>query len=166
MPESDNEKNSEIFSGISEFVTVFEEDLSNARRELLLFSGLLPRIIYGKDTTVRALTKTLSNQRELKINILVTSTSELLEPSHPYKGLCQKLPSRIEIRKLRDPIFSPGEDFALFDRSRLIEFTDSDSSSGIHRTQKSRQSINFNEIFVELWTQRSEPIADLRSLYL
>lgn len=137
-----------------------------ARRQISIISNDLMRDIYHNEDLYQALLSFLRDNRNARIRILVADSQNLIQESHLLTRLTQRLPSKMQIRKLLDDADTPDECYALFDRRALLLFNDESSALGFANYDNSPLCLSMLEKFDLLWQYQSEEDQNLRILSL
>lgn len=103
-----------------EFCEVAGKLVSQALREVRIYSPLLPTEVYGKQAFVDAVSDMVRANRRSKLQVLVSEKAELSSRAHRLIELAKHLPSLCQIRVLKEEPDRFKEDYLLADREGLL----------------------------------------------
>lgn len=145
----------------------------SGRRQLKILSQRLDPILYDNDNFASAVSLLARYHRSSSVQILVKDTKHLIERGHSLIRLAQRLPSKVEIRLLRQEARQEPDNnamgFMLVDSDGLL-YINNDSAQlsetrGFANYAAAPEMKNLNEVFQRLW-QCSEADPNLRQLKL
>jgi predicted GNAT family N-acyltransferase len=135
---------------------------NDARRELFVHSPDLARQVFADRDLVDALSAFARRSRYVQLCILVQDTDDLRRRSHPLVELARRMPSRIQLQRLREHPELSSETWLLADRKALV-LREARASAGIYRPDDRALARRRWEQFKTLWrASRQDP--DLRLL--
>lgn len=142
------------------------------RRQLKILSRRLDPALYNNDCFADALSSLARYHRSSYIQILVKDTKPLVERGHALIRLAQRLPSKVEVRQLKQDTRQEADNnaaFMLVDSDGLLYINDDSAPlsdvRGFANYAAAPEVKNLNETFERLW-QCSEPDPNLRQLKL
>lgn len=138
---------------------------SNARRQLDILSGDLDRVVYDRPALVDAVSTMVRSHRLAKVRLLVRNTQPLIERSHGLVRLAQRLPSKVELRKLVVEPENTDMGFLLCDRHQLLYKNDEGEYRGFVNRDGAAEVRSLRETFTRIW-EYAQPEPKLKVLYL
>lgn len=139
--------------------------LTRSRRNIAILSNELDPAIFNTEEFIEAISLVARNSRYAQIQILVRNTQSLLENGHKLAKLAQRLPSKINIRKL---IVEPDDKkmgFMLCDNDGLLYKNDDASYGGFANYSAAAEVKHFRELFDYIW-QYGEAEPELQQLHI
>jgi predicted GNAT family N-acyltransferase len=122
-----------------------------ARREIALLSPTLDRAIFEQDALVDALRALIRHSNQSRVRILVRDLRGVVGQGHRLLQLAQRLPSRIELRRLAEHPDWEDDSLVLRDRSGVLTHHGGDRSSGSYRPDDRGRAATALSRFEELW---------------
>lgn len=146
---------------------------SRGRRQLKILSQRLDPTLYDNDNFASAVSFLARYHRSSSVQILVKDTKPLIERGHSLIRLAQRLPSKVEIRLLKQETRQEPDNnamgFMLVDSDGLLYINDDNAhraeTRGFANYAAAPEMKSLNEVFQRLW-QCSEPDPNLRQLKL
>lgn len=135
------------------------------RRELAVFSPDLSAPLYDRPEIEEAISALARNHRRAQVRLLVEDTRVLAEQGHRLVRLAQRLPTKIAIRKLTNPLESKAGGFVLGDRHQLFYQSDLENYLGFRHSDDQARVKTLREIFDRAW-ETAEEDQQLRRLLL
>lgn len=146
---------------------------SQGRRQLKILSQRLDPQLYDHASFADTVSSLARYHRSSLVQILVKDTKPLLERGHTLIRLAQRLPSKVEIRLLKEETRQEADNtamaFMIVDSDGLLYINDDSAhlteARGFANYAAGPEVKRFNETFERLW-QSSEPDPNLRQLKL
>lgn len=138
---------------------------NSARRQLDILSRDLDFIVYDRPELVDAVSAMVRSHRLAKVRLLVKNTQPLIERSHGLVRLAQRLPSKVELRKLVVEPENTDAGFLLCDRSQLLYKNDEGEYRGFVNQKGAAEVRALRETFSRVW-EYARPEPKLKLLYL
>lgn len=136
---------------------------TSGRRQLKILSTYLDPQLYDNSDFADALSQLARRHRSSEIQILVKDIKPLIERGHCLVRLAQRLPSKVQIRRLSQQADNDVEAFMLVDGDGLLYKHDDNLFKGFANYQAGPEVKNFKQTFERLW-QISESDDNLRQL--
>jgi hypothetical protein len=140
-----------LLDGPEDFLNFSLKLLSNTKRNIAILSTDLDPLIYNSDAVIEAISLVARSSRNAEINILVRETKLIAESGHKLARLAQRLPSKMNIRKI---VVEPEDKkmaFMLCDTKSLIYKNDEEYCRGFANFSAAAEVNNLQEIFDYLW---------------
>jgi hypothetical protein len=137
--------------------------LTNTRRTLAILSRELDPFIYGNDAFISALSTFARSSQYTQVQILVKDTKPLVENNHKLVKLHQRLPSKIQLRKLIIEPDNTEMGFMLCDTTSLVFKNDDRVYKGFANYSAAAEVKRFREVFDYVW-QYAETEAEFQVL--
>lgn len=138
---------------------------ANARRHIDIFSHNLDYPVYNHADTVDAISQMARAHPQALVRILVRDTRPLVENSHRLVRLSQRMPSKIQVRKLTEEPDNTEMAFVLCDRDQLIYKNDDSEYRGFVNYAAAPEVQALRDTFSRLW-EPARPDPKLRILCL
>ncbi len=138
---------------------------ANARRHIDILSHSLDYPVFNHMDPVGAISKMARAHAQAQVRILVRDTRPLVENSHRLVRLSQRLPSKIQLRKLIEEPENSEMAFVLCDRDQLVYKNDDKEYRGFVNYAGAAEVQNLREAFSRLW-ELARPDPKLRVLSL
>lgn len=138
---------------------------ANARRQIDIFSHSLDYPVYNHVDTVAAISQMVRSHSQARVRILVRDTRPLVENSHRLVRLAQRLPSKIQLRKLTEEPENSDMAYVLCDRDQLVYKNDDREYRGFVNFAAAPEVKNLRETFSRTW-ELARPDPKLRVLSL
>lgn len=139
--------------------------IAKARRKLYIISHQLDPLIYDRDDTALALSQFARRARNCELHILVRDTADMLERGHRIARLHQRLPSKVQLRKLVIEPNKPQMGFICADRDFLLYKNDDTQPTGFANYQAAQEVKTLADEHQRIWQHAlAEP--GLRLLHL
>lgn len=135
------------------------------RRELAIFSPDLAASLYDRPEIEQAVSELARHHRRARVRLLVEDTRVLTEQGHRLVRLAQRLPTKIAIRKLTNPLESKANGFVLGDRHQLFYQSDIENHLGFRHADDRARVKKLRESFDRAW-ETAEEDQQLRRLLL
>ncbi|MES2674432.1 MAG: hypothetical protein V4660_09330 [Pseudomonadota bacterium] len=139
--------------------------LAQSRRNICILSRDLDPAIFNTEEFVDTLSLIARNNRHAQVKVLVKDTQPLLENGHKLVKLAQRLPSKINIRKLTQEPDDKKIGFILCDTHGLVYRNDEAAYKGFANYNAATEVKHFREIFDYIW-QYAETEPELQQLHI
>ncbi|MES2823154.1 MAG: hypothetical protein V4732_06120 [Pseudomonadota bacterium] len=139
--------------------------LAQSRRNICILSRDLDPAIFNTEEFVDAISQIARNNRNAQVQVLVKDTQPLLENGHKLVKLAQRLPSKINIRKLTQEPDDKKMGFILCDTHSLVYKNDEAAYKGFANYNAAAEVKHFREIFDYIW-QYAETEPELQQLHI
>lgn len=139
--------------------------ITQARRNIVIFSDHLDPYIYEQEDIVNALSAHARSGRHCQVKILVRHTEKLLKQGHALVRLSQKLPSKILLRKITTEPTNKKSGLLMCDQNVLVYKHDDQIYHGFANYSAIAEVKSMQEIFMPCWELGVEDI-QLRRLHL
>jgi len=139
--------------------------IAKARRKLYILSHQLDPLIYDREDVASALSQFARRARDCQLHILVRDTADMLERGHNIARLHQRLPTKVQLRKL---VLEPNNQqmgFICADRDLLLYKNDDTKSTGFAHYQAAQEVKTLTDEHLRIW-QHATPEPGLRLLHL
>ena len=123
----------------------------NSRREVCLFSNHLERELYHREDVVEALSAFARRSPYARVRILIRDSDPMLQRHHRLLELIQRLPSRIELKKLQPTVDTPDTEFAVGDDARSLLREDREQWLGVYCPTDRVRCQRLREAFEQDW---------------
>lgn len=138
---------------------------ARARRHIDVLSHNLDYPVFNHVDTVAAISRMARTHSQAQVRILVRDTRPLVENSHRLVRLAQRLPSKIQLRKLTEEPENTEMAFVLCDRDQLVYKNDDREYRGFVNYAAAPEVRTLQETFSRLW-ELARPDSKLRVLSL
>ena len=139
--------------------------IAKARRKLYILSHQLDPLIYDRDDVATALSKFARRARDCQVHILVRDTEDMLERGHRLARLHQRLPSKVQLRKLTIEPNNQLMGFIAADRDLLVYKNDDTQPAGFANYRAAQEVKSLTDEYQRIW-QHAIPEPGLRLLNL
>lgn len=139
--------------------------ISSARRRVYILSHLLDPLVYDRSDVAQALSEFARRARDCQLHILVRDTSDLLERGHRLARLHQRLPSKVQLRKLVLEPDNTAMGFIAADRGLLVYKNDDTQPCGFANDRAAQQVKMLTDEHQRIW-QYAIPEPGLQRLHL
>ncbi|NJN52069.1 MAG: adenylosuccinate lyase [Gammaproteobacteria bacterium] len=140
--------------------------IGNARRELIIVSPALDRMLFGNDRVIALLSKFVRRAAIPTVRVLVEDGRAIAGAAHPLIYLAQRMPSKILIRRL-PPEVPEGTpvSYVVADGEGLWVIPERDNLAGFANTHDRVAARRLTDVFSQLFDRASED-PELRQLAL
>ncbi len=125
--------------------------LRQARRELRLLSPTLDPRVFDGEAVLAALRRFIRESRRSQARVIVQESRPLVQSGHGLLQLARRLPSRIELRVLREHGDWNGDSQVIRDRDSLLALPGGESSPALYAPEDRPRAERAVERFDELW---------------
>ncbi|WP_049722136.1 DUF7931 domain-containing protein [Gilvimarinus polysaccharolyticus] len=154
-----------LFESVEQCLEHTRKLISNARRKLYILSHQLDPLIYDRDDIASELSQFARRARDCQVHILVRDTADMLERGHRLARLHQRLPSKIQLRKLALEPNNQQMGFIAADRNLLVYKNDDTQPAGFANYRAAPEVKNLTEEYQRIWQHAvAEPGLQLLSL--
>lgn len=154
-----------LLESCQDFQAQVTQICADARRQIDIFSHSLDYPVYNHAGTVAAISHMARAHSQAQVRILVRDTRPLVENSHRLARLAQRLPSKIQLRKLTEEPENTEMAFVLCDRDQLVYKNDDQEYRGFVNYAAAPEVKNLRETFNRHW-ELARPDPKLRVLSL
>jgi len=154
-----------LLSGIDDFQSFAQDLLGRSRRTIRILSNELDPDIYGSLEFVDAISHFARSSRYALVQILVKDSKLVAGINHPLAKLHQRLPSKIELRKLTQDPSDTNMAFLLGDSDLLLFKNDDRLLAGFCNWEAAVEAKPLIDEFERLW-QFGELEPDLQVLHI
>jgi hypothetical protein len=139
--------------------------VEQSRRQIAILSQDLDSFIYGSDEFLAAISQFARSSRHAQVQLLVKDTKALVESGHKLARLHQRMPSKIQLRKLVQEPDDTDMAFMLCDTNALLYKNDDGEYRGFANFDAAVEVKRLRDTFDYVWEYgESEP--ELRILHL
>lgn len=139
--------------------------VQQSRRQIAILSRNLDTFIYGNEDFIDAISQFVRSSRHAQLQLLVKDTKALVESGHQLVRLHQRLPSKIQLRKLTQEPDNTEMAFMLCDTNALLYKNDDSVYQGFANFDAAVEVKRLRETFDYVW-QYGESEPELRILHL
>tara|TARA_R110000850_G_scaffold14353_20_gene45975 strand:+ start:3281 stop:3781 length:501 start_codon:yes stop_codon:yes gene_type:complete len=162
---SDTSNHPTLFDSLEDNIHHTLALISRARRTLYILSHQLEALVYNRDDVVAAISRFARRARDCQVHILVRDTADLLERGHQLARLHQRLPSKVQLRKLTIEPNNQKMGFMAADRELLIYKNDDTQAAGFANFKAAQEVKTLVDEHQRIWQHAiTEP--GLRILHL
>ncbi len=140
--------------------------LSEAHREVDILSSHLDPWLLGQTDIADQISRLARQHRQARVRVLIQDPTPLFGSFHPLVRLFQRLPSKIELRKLLQAPRKEQQAYVVIDRRALLLQHQEGQYEGFCNTDAAPEAQSLLEEFDELWQRQSSPISEFRQLAL
>ncbi len=154
-----------LLDSLEDFVEHVDKLIQAGRRDVKILSRTLEPALYDRDIFVKSLSCLARSHPQARVEILLKNTKSLAENGHKIVRLAQRLPSKINIRRLT---IEPEDDamaFMIVDKDKLLFKNDESSMQGFANLEAGPEVKHLMDTWERLW-QNSEADPQLRPLSL
>jgi len=144
------------FESLPELQAALLLTCQQARRELAVFNPDLSAPLYDRPEIEQAISELARNHRRARVRLLVEDTRVLAEQGHRLVRLAQRLPTKVAIRKLTNPLETKALGFVLGDRHQLFYQSDLENHQGFRHPDDRARVKTLQEIFDRAWETAEE----------
>jgi predicted GNAT family N-acyltransferase len=162
---TEDERKRVSIEGIDAFCDQAEILIKRAHREIRIFSYKLEPALYSTDQLCDAIYAFTTSHPLARVNILVKDTLSVINHPNKLHELCQRLPSRISIKKFQSLEQCPHSEFLLIDRSGVLYKQASQRFVGYVTQHAPIEASALKDEFDDLWCQ-GEVDRKLKRLHL
>lgn len=148
---SDSCDNLYLFDSLEHCLEHTRKLISKARRRVYILSHQLDPLIYDRDDIASELSQFARRARDCQVYILVRDTTDLLERGHCLARLHQRLPSKIQLRKLTLEPNNQQMGFIAADRDLLVYKNDDSQPTGFANYCAAPEVKNLTEEHQRIW---------------
>lgn len=145
-----------LLSSLEQFQEALVSLAQRTRRELAVFSPSLDPLLYEQEDFEQALSLLARRHRLTRVRLLVRDSQPIAERGHMLLRLAQRLPSKIELRKLTNDIETRAISFVLGDRQELLYQNDMEQYRGFWDSNAAAQVKTLKETFDRAWNTAEE----------
>ncbi len=139
--------------------------VQQSRRQIAILSKDLDSFIYGSDEFINAISEFVRSSRHAQVQLLVKDTKALVESGHKLARLHQRLPSKIQLRKLIQEPDDTEMAFMLCDTNALLYKNDDSVYKGFANVDAAVEVKRLRDTFDYVW-QYGESEPELRILHI
>lgn len=139
--------------------------LQQARQTLYIYAQLLDPPVYNQQEIYDALLTLATNNRHVKIQILVQDTQKIMHSAHRLIELSRKIPSFLQIRKIHSDFVASAQCFMIADDTGLILRSQYTRYEAIANFKVPLECKKYLALFTEVW-EKSVVDTELRRLNL
>ncbi|TQV73535.1 hypothetical protein FKG94_17720 [Exilibacterium tricleocarpae] len=161
-----SDPNLHLLGDLDAFRTHALEMTAHAQRSIDILSAELDFPLYNQEGFQQALSALARRSRNSRIRILVKSTQPMVEKGHLVAQLAQRLPSKLQIRRLNQPPQDDAMAYLIADRELLLYKNDEEQYQGFANYAARPEARRLLEEFTYLWEQQARPDPQLRLLTL
>ncbi|UTF60309.1 hypothetical protein [Gilvimarinus sp. DA14] len=158
-----NQQHLQRLESLQEFIDHTHKIIGLGRRKLSILSHQLDPYIYHREDTSRLVSRFCRQSRDAQVRILVRDTSDLVDRGHLLAKLHQRLPSKVQLRKLTIEPTNVQMGFLIVDTQYLLYKNDDLQHSGFANYRAFAEIKNLMEDFDRAW-EHGEPDPNLRIL--
>lgn len=122
-----------------------------SKRHIAILSRELDEKIYGADEYLQAITDFVRSSRHCQVQILIKDSTAALASGHPFVRLAQRLPSKIQLRKLIQEPGNKDMGFMLGDTAHLLYQNDDTDYRGFYDSAAAAKVKQLREEYNYLW---------------
>lgn len=149
----------------SDFSHHIEQIARTGSSEIIIVTNSLSQDIYSA-SVCDAFSRFARRSARTTIRVLVQDTHHLGSINHPLVQLAQRLPSSIEIRKLKEAPQNKQQGYCIIDTKRMVFFNDEENYSGFVSYNSRAEAQHQLDEFLNLWRYSSEADPNLSRLSL
>lgn len=154
-----------LLEGLADFKQFALDTVTQSKRTIYLLSNELDLPVYGTDEFVGALSAFARSSRYAQVQLLIKNTKLVAEIGHPLAKLHQRLPSKIQLRKLTLEPSDNDMAFLMGDAQFLLYKNDDLFFKGFANWSAAVECKSLKEEFERLW-QWAESEPDLQVLHI
>ena len=137
--------------------------ISQARRSLHIFSFDLEPAIYDQPEIIHGLSELARSSPRVEVRILIQDSGRIVRDGHRLIPVIQRLPSRIEVRRLHLESGPLPEDYLVADADGYLHRRQGDLYDGTTDFHAPLRAAELVKRFMGLW-ESSQPDPNLRRL--
>lgn len=137
--------------------------LHHARRELRLLSPALDPRVFDGEPFLAALRQFIRESRLSNARVIVRESRPLVQSGHGLLQMARRLPSRVELRVLREHGDWNGDSQVIRDRDSLLTLPGGESSPALYAPDDRPRTERAVERYEELW-RAAAPDPEFRAL--
>lgn len=154
-----------LLDGIEDFREYSLELVKHNRRTLAVLTHHLDPMIYSAPDFVEAISAFSRSSRQAQIQILIKDTKPIIGFGHLLVRLAQRIPSKIQVRKMTLEPNNKDMAFMLGDTDKLLYKNDDSVYRGFFNSTAAREVKPLREEFNYLW-QYAEPEPEFQLLHI
>tara|TARA_R110001592_G_scaffold116059_1_gene316934 strand:- start:72013 stop:72984 length:972 start_codon:yes stop_codon:yes gene_type:complete len=154
LPEiTKDERKRMSIDGIDAFLDQAEILIKRAHREIRIFSYRLEPALYSTDQLCDAIYAFATSHPLARVNILAKDIKSVINHPNKLHELCQRLPSRISIKKFQSREQCLHSEFLIVDRSGILYKQEPERFVGYVTQYAPMEASALKDEFDELWHQ-------------
>ena len=153
------------FSDVRGLRDISAHMLSQARRQLIIFSYDLDARIFDQEPFLNGAKNLALRSRNARIKVLLQNNARVVKEGHRLVELARRLSSTIEVRRPHPDHLQLQENFMLVDDSGFVYRKLAGRYQGVASFHDPLENRRLGESFREMW-ESSEPDPELRRLYI
>ena len=153
------------FSNVQVLRNISAHMLSQARRQLIIFSHDLDARIFDQEPFLSGAKNLALRSRHARIKVLLQNNARVVKEGHRLVELARRLSSAIEVRKPHPDHLQLPENFMLVDDSGFVYRKLASRYLGVASFHDPLENRRLGDFFREMW-ESSEPDPELRRLYI
>lgn len=154
-----------LLDSLSDFQEFSLRLVQQSRRHISVLSRDLDNLIYGSDEFVDSISAFVRSSKHAQVQLLVKDTKALVESGHKLARLHQRLPSKIQLRKLTQEPDDTEMAFMICDTNALLYKNDDSVYRGFANVDAAVEIKRLRDLFDYVW-QYGESEPELRILHL
>ncbi|WP_020209231.1 hypothetical protein [Gilvimarinus chinensis] len=163
--DTQNQHPPQPLESLEDFIASTHTLIQHARRSLTILSHQLDPLVYDRDDTVALISGFCRQSRDMQVRILVRDSQALAERGHKLAKLHQRLPSKVQLRKLTLQPDNNQMGFVMADTGLLLFKNDDAYHHGFVNHRAFAEVRKLSEEFNRIWEHGdSEP--SLRILHI
>ena len=153
------------FSDLQALRDISAHMLSQARRQLIIFSHDLDARVFDQPLFLEGARHLALRSRHARIEVLLQNNARIVKEGHRLVELARRLSSTIEVRKPHPDHLQLPENFMLVDNSGFVYRKLASRYQGVASFHDPLENRRLRECFREMW-ESSEPDPEMRRLYI
>lgn len=155
-----------LIHGPQIFVKYLKKILTGSHRRLHILTKNLDPILFSDDEVCSLISQLARRHPQVEIRIMVKETQALNTQHHKLVTLYQRLPSKIEMRKLLVQPDNENQEYVIVDGRQVLLQHEASHYDGFCNTDDAPQAKSLLEEFNQLWLSQTAEIKELRPLSL